>query len=385
MSSQGVAKESRSPEVEGMFTEHSFYQGESMDSVEVSLLTCEPFEEIYALYGHTGLRIRNQQTGEDIVANWGIFDMQQKFFALKFMFGITDYRMAIEPTEEFCYRYNYYGCGIKEQVLNLTNQEKFKVIEAVSENYKPENLYYRYNYFYDNCTTRARDIVLKNITGKLVQPKPLTQNSFRKEIHQWNEGNAWARWGNDILLGVKADKKTNRSEQEFLPDSLRANFDRSTVVRGTLAEPLVKETRWLLPSRYVQKEDKGFQRFLLGPWLIVWVTLLLWIVMHKKWKWQYYALLYLALGVVGFLLTAMIFSQHPTVSLNLQLLVFNPICIVMGVQCIKKQHKPSRLLQNIYEVMLFLSILADLFIQDFAEGVGGLALLLLFINKMTSK
>ena len=127
----------------------------SMAGTEISLVTCEPFSKIYSLYGHTGIRVHDSARGIDILANWGIFEMRKKYFMVSFTFGLTDYKMEIEPWDGFCGRYLSYGSGVQEQVLNLTNTEKAKLIAAIMENYKPENRYYRYNYFYDNCTTRV--------------------------------------------------------------------------------------------------------------------------------------------------------------------------------------------------------------------------------------
>ena len=115
----------------------------ALERVEISLVTCEPYNQVYSLYGHTGLRINDPEHGIDALANWGIFELKQRFFVLRFTFGLTDYRMEIEPWQEFCERYRYYGCGIQEQVLNLKADEKMKLIAAVAENYKPENRYYR--------------------------------------------------------------------------------------------------------------------------------------------------------------------------------------------------------------------------------------------------
>ena len=39
------------------------------DSVEVSLLTCSPHDEIYSLYGHTAIRYHDLRTGEDWTFN----------------------------------------------------------------------------------------------------------------------------------------------------------------------------------------------------------------------------------------------------------------------------------------------------------------------------
>ncbi len=77
----------------------------ALSGVEVSLVTCEPFNRVYSLYGHTGLRIHDSSRGIDMLANWGIFEMRKRYFILRFMFGLTDYKMEIESWQVFCERY----------------------------------------------------------------------------------------------------------------------------------------------------------------------------------------------------------------------------------------------------------------------------------------
>ena len=137
------------------------------DSVEVSLLTCSPHEEIYSLYGHSALRWHDlrAERNVDVVYNWGLFDFQKPHFVLRFVFGLTDYEVGGFPYPLFLEEYKYVGSSVTEQVINLTNSEKARLSEAMRENLRPENRVYRYNYFYDNCSTRPRDIIERSIEG----------------------------------------------------------------------------------------------------------------------------------------------------------------------------------------------------------------------------
>ena len=138
------------------------------DSIEISLLTCGPRQQVYSLYGHTAIRFQDKQTGRDIAINYGVFSFDQPFFVLRFVFGLTDYEMGIAPFDIFEWEYGPTGCGVRQQVLNLTAQEKMAIAQAVDRNMEPQNRVYRYNFFYDNCTTRARDIIANNLNGRIV-------------------------------------------------------------------------------------------------------------------------------------------------------------------------------------------------------------------------
>ncbi len=357
----------------------------SLDNVEISLVTCEPYDRVYSLYGHTGLRIHDQSTGLDVLANWGIFEMKKRFFVLRFMFGLTDYKMEIEPWEGFCERYLSYGSGVQEQVLNLNADEKQRLIAAVRENYKPENRYYRYNYFYDNCTTRVRDIIEESVDGKIVYPETDAPKSYRDLIHEWNGDHLWARWGNDFLLGVKADHKTTGKEAHFLPYRLFRDFGAAHIVsKGVADRTLVKTTRWAVPSMHVSDGGTFVDNWLLRP-LSVAVALVLVLLAvigverkRKKRLWQFDACVLVVTGIMGLVLLAMVFSQHPTVSLNFQILVFNPLPLLFVVPITKslRQGKPSPYLAILGWVVA-IGILLGVFFQFYAEGVMLLAIFLL--------
>ena len=92
---------------------------EPFDSVEVSLLTCSPHEEIYSLYGHTALRWHDLSKGDDIAFNWGVFDFRKPFFVGRFVFGLTDYELGAYPYPLFRQEYMAYGSSITEQVIDL--------------------------------------------------------------------------------------------------------------------------------------------------------------------------------------------------------------------------------------------------------------------------
>ena len=155
---------------------------QSQDSIRFSLLTCEPGDEIYALFGHTALRYQNFTDKTDVVFNYGMFSFRTPNFIYRFVKGETDYQLGITPYPYFESEYAMRGSSVYQQELNLTADEKRCLLNRLKENYRPENRIYRYNYFYDNCTTRARDQIEQSIRGKVVYPGEATAHSFRSII-----------------------------------------------------------------------------------------------------------------------------------------------------------------------------------------------------------
>ena len=84
-------------------------------------------------------------------------------------------------------------------------------------------------------------------------------------------------------------------------------------------------------------------------------------------------LLMLATGIIGIVLFLMLFSQHPTVSLNLQLILFNPLPWFFLWPVIRGK---KTIYWRITAVLCCLFLIGGLF-QSYAEGIWCLALCLL--------
>ena len=235
---------------------------------------------------------------------------------------------------------------------------------------------YRYNYFYDNCSMRPRDLIERCIAGKVeYAPREDYQPTYREMVHSCVRNHPWAAFGNDMLLGLKADLKTTLRQQEFLPKNLMYDFDRATIYADGEYRPLVKERRIALPAG-VQVIEEDFP---LTPMQCAWVLLVVSLGIaliewkqKKRFKW-WDALLMLMQGLAGCVLFVMIFSQHPTTSLNLQLLLFNPLLLFFIPSVLKGKTQRWRL---VLLCMVALFAIGRIF-QVYAEGMMIVALCLL--------
>ena len=348
-----------------------------MDSVEISLLTCQPHDEVYSLYGHTAIRYHDLRPGGfDLAFNYGVFDFKKPHFVARFVFGLTDYELGAYPYKYFLEEYRRFGSMVTEQVLNLTAEEKLILHEALAMNLRPENKIYRYNFFYSNCTTKARDIIENCINGKIEYAgREDYTPSYREMVHSMTRNNPWARFGNDLLLGIKADFKTDLRQQEFLPGNLLYDFDHAQIYSEGTYRPLIKERRIAVPAG-VQIVQEGFP---LTPLSCAAVLLAIGLVIFFfEWRkkrvfivWD--VLLMLAVGAIGIVLTLMLFSQHPTVSLNLQIILLNPLPLLFLWPVIRRRQTRYWAISAILAVLFLIGS----FFQSYAEGIHVLALCLL--------
>lgn len=358
---------------------HSTAKAESYDSLQVYLLTCEPHDEIYSLYGHTAIRVVNPRNNMDIAINYGAFDSSSRNFVLRFVFGLTDYMMMVYSYSDFLAEYRYFGSAVRQQHINMSPEEKRVFMAALAESAKPENITYRYNYFYNNCTTKARDIILGAVSGEKVVERPATDEhpTYRDLIHIKTADSPWAAWGNDFLLGVLADVKTTDYEAEFIPDRLMDDFTHTVVVDfDGNRRRLVDEDIVVLQSGTPHfKPMEGFPLRPLTAFCILAAIIVIWCIVKKIVTCHHpssfihnpssiidYTLCCLY-AVPGILLFCMLFSQHPTVSLNFQILLFNPLLFWLA--------HPKCRVQRRWEIILGCAVLFLILgvAQSYAEGV----------------
>lgn len=346
------------------------------DSIDISLLTCGPGSEVWSEFGHTAVRIHDITTGADVAVNYGMFSSNTPHFIPKFILGLTDYWVDVTPFDEFLAEYTYEGRSVIEQRLNITPSDKAAIIKAIDSNIRPENKVYRYNFFYDNCTTRARDIIVGNLSGKVSYPPAEGDTcTYRAMLHRWTKDYPWTQFGEDLLLGIGADRPTTKAQQQFLPDNLRADFDR-TVYNG---HPLVVSSQMILMA---QPHDNG-GGFPLTPldmaMILFVVTIALEIAEHRKKKifWGIDVFYMLLTGLAGLIITTMIFSEHPTVRVNLLILILNPLPLVALIPAIRKTIAHSRChWWTVWEILTVAFIIGGFF-QHYPSGMIVLAFILL--------
>ena len=323
------------------------------DSIQFSLLTCSPGTEIYSLFGHTAIRYQNYTQNKDIVFNYGMFSFSSPNFIYRFVKGETDYQLGVNDFRSFEAEYMFRGSSVYQQILNLTYEEKLKLQNLLFTNYLPQNRVYRYNYFYDNCTTRARDQIEKCIDGDVEYPTSVPDKTFRDIIHEFTKGFDWEEFGIDLCLGAGADKPIGIRQQMFSPFYMRSFAEGAFI-----------------------KDENGNTRPLVLNVVIAFVQ-----IVRKKIYWFWDLILYLSQGLAGCIIAFLFFfSIHPTVDSNWLILLFNPIPLFylpfMVYNDIKRKKDKWHVINSVY-LTLFILIL-PLIPQEINLSVLLLALGLLF-------
>ena len=310
----------------------------NIESTEISVLTCDPGNEIYSLFGHSALRIKNPINGQDLVVNWGLFEFSESQFQFGYDFakGRLKYYMGIQLMSNFITEYRRSKRGIREQVLNLSNQEKYKIIQLLEENYKPENRKYKYEFFYDNCSSRLRDII-KKVFGENInfyQSPKSNKFTFRETIHLYLESFPWLKLGIDLVLGKKIDKLVSNENLMFLPLNVEEIFDKSLVENNGSIKNLVKSKNTLIES--FENKNKlnniGFY-----SWILLAITLLLIVFKLDKALGVWSSLNLFIIGLLGIVLVFMwIGTDHNATKMNFNLLWASPFHFIL-IFCLIKE------------------------------------------------
>lgn len=305
------------------------------DTARISLLTSTPWDgAIYALFGHTAIRINDPVNNIDYVFNYGIFNFDSPNFIMRFVKGETDYIVAAVDYQYYLNEYKQRGVGVVEQVFNLSSKEKQDIFNALLINSLPENRVYRYNYFYDNCSTRPRDIIEKYIDGHINYVPTNEEQTYRDLVWECTNIKPWAKFGIDLVIGADADKVITDRQKDFLPVYLMNAFNYATVVydNGIERELLLETTDTFIAKPLVK--DNILSPLYAGIILLI-ITVLLSLLIYKK---QLIVLgkifdtiLFLAAGLGGVVIFfLMFFSEHPCVNPNWNIVWLNPLQLIVA-------------------------------------------------------
>jgi hypothetical protein len=344
------------------------------ENAEISIITIGPGDVLYDKFGHSAYRVKDQSLGYDIVYNYGTYDFDTPNFYTKFARGKLLYQLSFRDFQSFIYSYKLQNRWIKEQVLALSTSEKEAVFNYLQNNAKDENKSYKYDFFFDNCATRIRD-VLKEVLDDRLQYNDsfITQQyTFRELIQKNVHANSWGSLGMDVATGAVTDRDATAWEYQFLPDYIFEAAATATLDTNGQEHPLVKKTNFLFKNNPVKVKSN----YLVSPLSIfsILALLILWITyrdLKKETRSRYLdAALFFATGAIGILLALLWFAtDHTATANNYNLLWAFPFSILFTGVIAKRQPK-----KWVHRYIMFLLLLLFLLTIHWITGVQEFAI-----------
>ena len=302
------------------------------DSATISVLTVRQGDTADNAFGHTAIWIVDPVTKKSEIYNYGLFDFSEPGFLIKFLRGKLLYSLGINTKKDFFNTYVRQRRTILEQQLNLQQNQKNKIYLSLRENYKPENRRYLYDFFFDNCSTRPRDLLYDNLPELIETTTEVPTKTFRDLIDENVYASPWMDFGIDLIIGKKADKIASVKDQMYLPEYFYKKLN--NLNNGNM--PLVSTTKIILDFEKETVERQKRPWF--SPTLLFGLLLLLELFLfikyrkrpHTKWLNCYDKLWYILTSISSLIILFMWFgTDHIATKDNLNVLWLNPIFFLL--------------------------------------------------------
>ncbi len=329
------------------------------DDAYISILTIGDGASLYDTWGHSAIRVKDKATNLDIVFNYGTYDFKTPNFYPKFIRGQLLYDLTVSPFYRFIRVYIYEDREVKEQVLRLNNTETQAYFDFLVTNVKPENKKYLYDFFFDNCATKLREVTTKVLKDKVNYKDELLNNdsTFRELIYQKLENHPWGAFGIDIALSSIIDKKATAKQTTFLPSYVFDNFANASIVVDGKEVPFVEKTSILYASKNIKEEEKAIFTPILFFSILAFIVLLITLYNYKKQRRTKIVdfIILFSTGLIGLLIVFLwFFTDHKTTANNYNILwAFAPNVIVAFYT-----FKNKKFLEKYYLLLLLLLLIA---------------------------
>ncbi len=296
------------------------------ENAKISLMTVAPGDEIYSIFGHSAIRVNDPVLMLDRCYNYGTFEFDQPNFLLKFCRGKLLYYLNIEPTRAFVNSNLYDRRAMQEQILNLKTDQKQRLFDLLEENALPENKNYKYDFFYDNCATRIRDIVKEGFFHQIYFDSTGLERgkTMRQLLKPYLADFPWTDFGIDLILGLPADKIATAEQWMFLPDHVHHIFGKTKIEEN---QPLVASEKPLpdggFPPRPAARKTDFVDNFFGNPlWVMCFVALLGFLSMaNPRTERVFDFIFWLVLGIAGLVMFLLwVATDHSATKMNFNIL-----------------------------------------------------------------
>ena len=224
----------------------------------VYLMTMGPGKAVWERFGHNAIWIHDPVRGTDKAYNYGLFDLRQEKFLVRFLQGRMWYWMQGFPAQSYVEQYRRANRSVWVQELEMPPNARRELQEFLEWNERPENRFYHYDYYLDNCSTRVRDALDRALGGRIRSRTGdlATGTTYRFHTRRLTANDPLVYTGLLLALGQPVDRPITAWEEMFLPLALREHLRKVVVPDGSGGEmPLVRSERTFFQSTSTPPPD----------------------------------------------------------------------------------------------------------------------------------
>ena len=281
---------------------------------DIKLITIESGDEFWSAFGHTALAL------DDKVYGFGYFSFEdegliQSFISnqMQYDLGVSDFDREIELAE-------WQNRTFIVQSLQLSEAEKNQISQYLNWHSLPENQSYHYDYFLNNCSTKIRDII-NNAWGGLLESE-FSESSKKTYFTETFPAKNQSLMNIGLALAYGWPAYSARTDWELMafPVYLYNKIAEMPAFKVSTSEVLYRE----LP-------EGRFISLVKTHWILalVFVVVLLLLFFEKTCS-TTQKTLWVSQSIIGtILLCIWIFSGHPVLGWNFNLLLFSPFAFLI--------------------------------------------------------
>lgn len=336
------------------------------DQSKVVLFTCTAGDELYAGFGHSALWITDPAQGIDRLYNYGTFDFNTPNFYWKFIRGKLDYMLTVTTAKRFINEYDYRKIGVTGQTLQLELTEKQRLFDLVEENLLPENCLYKYDFFYDNCATRIRDMVVKAVDGEIDFNTPDQQLSFRQILFPYLTTTPWTKFGINLVLGLSSDKIATPNDYMYMPELMQQKFASAKIHTGNNIHDLVISEHQFLKSKLIFEYNLLTDPALFFSVLFLIIGLITFFELRsgRYFKWLDLTLNIISVTAGAFLFFMWVGTDHSATNQNLNILWLFPAQALFLIAMFFQPERRGKLVMISFFYMVVVSLAMHLWPQE---------------------
>lgn len=186
----------------------------------IKLVTFGPGDDVFNYFGHNAMIVEDQARHTARLYNFGMFHFGPEMLP-NYMKGKLTFWVAETPVRATFQHYRDHNRSIRVQELNLSPDRRKYVADELAKAVLPENRDYLYDHFFNNCSTRLRDLIDEAVSGQFKEAlEHAARMTYRQHIRRYAERDPITDFGLVFWMNDFMERHIKQWDELFLPEEL---------------------------------------------------------------------------------------------------------------------------------------------------------------------